>query len=247
MNALPRLLYILQTASIHVPPTFFKTYKSLCSRFLWGERRPRISYTQLALPKHSGGVGLPELLKYYKAIHLSRISDWDVHASYKDWVNLEASFTDLPLRSLPLTLERHIPLEILSHPLIRPTIQCFCNVCKHTSLSSIPGPLVPSRNASPISNRLLVKRSNSSPNFFDHGKFLSASHLSIQMDKLPIPVWTYLLLTHYIKSLDKHSSCSRQLTPFEMLCTQDPPQSQLISTMHSLLFKEYIPIIIQCA
>lgn len=141
MNALPRLLYILQTASIHVPPTFFKTYKSLCSRFLWGERRPRISYTQLALPKHSGGVGLPELLKYYKAIHLSRISDWDVHASYKDWVNLEASFTDLPLRSLPLTLERHIPLEILSHPLIRPTIQCFCNVCKHTSLSSIPGPL----------------------------------------------------------------------------------------------------------
>lgn len=102
MNALPRLLYILQTVPIHVPPAFFKTYKSLCSRFIWVECRPRISYTQLALPKHLDGICLPELLNYYKAIHLFRIIDWNVHASYKDWVNLEASFTDLhTLHNIP--------------------------------------------------------------------------------------------------------------------------------------------------
>lgn len=104
MNALPRLLHIMQTVPIHILPAFFKTYKRLCSRFLWRERRPRISYAHPTLPKHLGGIGLPGLLNYYKTIHLSRIIDWNVHASYKDLVYLEASFTAHPLRSLPWML-----------------------------------------------------------------------------------------------------------------------------------------------
>lgn len=70
---------------------------------------------------------------------------------------------------------------------------------------------------------------------------MSASQISTQMEKSPIPPWTYLLLTHYLllRSLDQNSSCSRQLTPFELLCTQKSPLSHLISTIHSLLFMGY--------
>lgn len=79
--------------------------------------------------------------------------------------------------------------------------------------------------------------------FYEHGNYISISRLSTQMGKQPIPSWTFLLLTHYRKSLDKNSSCSRRLTPFEMLCTQKSPQRHLISTMHSLLHIHILMII----
>lgn len=144
-----------------------------------------------------------------------------------DWKN---SFTNLPLKSLPWILERHTPLEISSYPLIKPTIQCFCRICKHTSLSTIPGLMTPIR-LNPdflpgMTDDFLAQHWSDervlAQNFYDHGKPRTASHLSTLIDKPPIPPWTYLLITHYLRALDRNSSCSRQLTPFERLCTQDP-------------------------
>lgn len=56
-----------------------------------------------------------------------------------------------------------------------------------------------------------------------------------------IPPWTYLLISHYLGSLNKNSSCSRQLIPFERLCEQKFPQNHLTSTIQNLLFTDYHP------
>lgn len=142
MNTLPRLLYLLQTIPLHLPPAF-KTYKSACSRFLWGDCKPRICYAHLNFLKHLGGIGLSDIRNYYRAWHLARILDWNVHGSLKDWVTLKASFTSLPLNSLPWLLDRHIPQEIHTHPMIGPMLKCFKTTCKTTSLSTTLGPLTP--------------------------------------------------------------------------------------------------------
>lgn len=171
MNALPQLVYILRMIPIHLRPAFLKTYKSSCSRLHWGDSKPRINYAQLALLKNLGCVGLPDLLNYYRASHLSRKINWNVHNFYQDWVSPEASFTSLHLNSLLWMLDCHISPEIRSHPLIGPTIQSFHKVCKHTTLSTIPGPLTsirmnsnfPPKHASLISNRTLVTQSNFGP------------------------------------------------------------------------------------
>lgn len=141
MNALPHLLYILQAVPIHVPTAFFRNYKSLCTKFLWGNRRPRISYQYLSIPKQKGGIGLPDLRNYYHACHLSRVLDWNIHDRYKDWVTLEASCTSSPLHLLPWNFPKHTQTELRSHSLIGPTTRCFYNICKSTYLSSTPGPL----------------------------------------------------------------------------------------------------------
>lgn len=112
MNALPRMLYILQTVPIHIPLAFFKSYRSLSSNFIWGGHKARIKYTHLTLPKYLGGIGLPDLQNYYKAVHLTRILDWNLHTSSKDWVGLEDSFSKLHLASVPWILDRHIPPEL---------------------------------------------------------------------------------------------------------------------------------------
>lgn len=53
----------------------------------------------------------------------------------------------------------------------------------------------------------------------------------------PPPPLTYMLLSHYIRSLDRKFSDSRALTSFETLCLMRSPQHHLISTTHALLFK----------
>lgn len=39
MNILPRLLYLLQTVPIRLPPAFFAIYRRTCSNFIWGRGR----------------------------------------------------------------------------------------------------------------------------------------------------------------------------------------------------------------
>lgn len=83
------------------PVAFFGSYKNICTKYLWDNHRPRISYDLLSLPKQKGRIGLPNLKNYYHACHFSRIPDWSIHGKLKDWVEIEASFAQLPLNSLP--------------------------------------------------------------------------------------------------------------------------------------------------
>lgn len=67
INILPRVLYLLQTIPIKLPPIFFSAYQKACTDFIWGTKCPRLSYARLTIPKLKGGIGLPDLQKYYKA------------------------------------------------------------------------------------------------------------------------------------------------------------------------------------
>lgn len=196
MNVLPRILYLLQMIPIHIPPSFFKVYRQLCSKFLWSDHTHRISYTQLTRPKHLGGIGLPNLQNYQIATLLTRIVDWNIHSLHKDWVTLEASFTNLSLSTLPWISLGHVPLEIRLHPLIGPTIQCFHQTCKKTTVSSIPGPLTPLKlnpDFPPGMHPLFLTDQWPSDHvrahhFFQRGKILSAAQIASNLKKVPIPL-----------------------------------------------------------
>lgn len=74
--------------------------------------------------------------------------------------------------------------------------------------------------------------------FFHQGELLNAAQISTQQGKTQIPPWTYLLIAHYLRSLNKDLKCSRPLSPFEDLCTKTSPQTHLISYIHNLLFAD---------
>lgn len=110
MNVLPRLLYLLQTVPVKLPPAFFITYRRTCSDFFWGKLCPRISYSRLTIPKLKGGIGLPDIRKYQQACHLTRIIDWNIHHKTKAWVHLEHSLSPIPLSQIPWVSPNRIPL-----------------------------------------------------------------------------------------------------------------------------------------
>lgn len=64
---------------------------------------------------------------------------------------------------------------------------------------------------------------------------LPAHALAARMNKPDIPIWPYLLLTQFLKSIHRKHDCSSPLTPFDNLCQQEGPIRRLTSTIHSLL------------
>ncbi|CAI9537881.1 unnamed protein product, partial [Staurois parvus] len=46
-----------------------------------------------------------------------------------------------PLASIPWLLTKHIPQELLLHPIIGPSLKTFRLTCKSASISNVPNPL----------------------------------------------------------------------------------------------------------
>lgn len=133
----------MQTIPIQLPPVFFYTFKTLCTKFLWHNKHPRIKYEHLVTPKSKGDIGLPDLHKYYRACLLTRIVDWNVHTSTKQWVDLEEYLTDIPLATAPWLSPKHIPSKATNHILIGPTLRSFHRTNSKQQLSTLPGPMTP--------------------------------------------------------------------------------------------------------
>lgn len=243
MNVLPRILYVLQAIPIKLPPIFFNAYKRLCSDYIWNGKRPRIGFSKLTLPKEHGGLGLPDISRYHTACHLTRIVNWNNGTLYKDWVSLETAFSPIPLAGMPWLIDKHIPPDLQSHPLIGPSISRFHSACKSNNISSSPGPLTQLRmnpDFPPSMHPLyLVDHWSDNPVqahfFFKSGSMVSADELASLMQKPPVPQWAFLLLSHYLKNLNRQGTCSRPLSPFELLATSSTPTKGLISTIYSLL------------
>lgn len=74
MMSLPRFLYALQNSPNAVPPSYFKLIDSALRDLLWENRPPRIATRKLTLGWYDGGIGLPDLKRYYWAAHLAAIN-----------------------------------------------------------------------------------------------------------------------------------------------------------------------------
>lgn len=88
----------------------------------------RIKFDRLTLPKYKGGIALPDLRRYYRATHLARIVDWNIHHTVKDWTTLEHPINPHSLRSVPWLHPRHVLSQTKRHPLIGPTLEVFHNL-----------------------------------------------------------------------------------------------------------------------
>lgn len=70
-------------------------------------------------------MGIPDIYLYYQASHLLRIADWHSQKHKKDWVELEDSFSLIPIQSTPWLTYSSLQNSLKKHPLIGPTICCF--------------------------------------------------------------------------------------------------------------------------
>lgn len=249
MNILPRVLYVMQTVPIRLPKAFYASYRRACNEFIWGTNRPRLSFERLSLPKLKGGLALPDIAKYHQACQLSRIVDWSVHSHTKAWTQIENEFSLTPVRSLPWTPTRRIPQTCSQHPLISSTLQSFKSMCQKHHISSNPSPLTPIRNNAdfpPGLHSTFLKGywpqdDIRAKHFFSGNTFQAITNLPAHVSGKPFPSWIYNQIRHFLAHPPKNTDYSRQLTPFEVLCSQTEPQRHVISELYALLFSEHTP------
>lgn len=98
MCILPKFLYLFQALLIRIPPHFFKQAHSIFIKLIWAHSKPCLPRHYLTLPKLHEGLALPNVKKYYLAVHLGRVIDWNRNYRDKLWMQLEQAQTDIPLK-----------------------------------------------------------------------------------------------------------------------------------------------------
>lgn len=111
--------------------------------FVWNDKRQRLAYDTLRRNKAEGGLGLPDIALYYKAMALVQILNWCHDTHKKLWVQVEKSMVGRDLAGAPWIQSLSRGLSQWKSPLTQNTLEVWDKLNKSGKYAHWISPLAP--------------------------------------------------------------------------------------------------------